>query len=52
MEIFGENFKFGDKFRTERACLRDLLAHKMGIELGETDFGWMCGAVSRRQLLK
>ena len=50
MEIFGENFKLMDQFRTQNATLRDLLAHKMDIELGESDFGWLCGAIDRNKI--
>ena len=35
---------FSDDFRSTHVCLRDILAHKLGIELGESDFGWVCDA--------
>ncbi|XP_035678009.1 beta-lactamase-like [Branchiostoma floridae] len=31
-DILGPSFRFRDQFRTEEATLRDLLAHKMGLE--------------------
>ncbi len=43
---------FGDVWRTNECCLRDLLAHKVGCELGESDFGWVCDGIDRQQLIR
>ena len=51
-DIFGEEFEFCEQFRSERASLRDILGHKMGIELGESDFGWLCEGVDRKEIIK
>lgn len=30
-DVMGEDFKLSEEFRTERATMRDLLGHKMGL---------------------
>ena len=50
--ILGDECQFPDQFRTEMVCLRDVLAHKVGIELGETDFGYITGNFEREDIIR
>lgn len=52
MKELGSEFSFSCKWRTEEATFRDLLSHKMGIELGESDFGWLFGGMKRSDILR
>ena len=51
-EILGAHCQFSDPVRTQQVCLRDVLAHKVGIELGETDFGYITGNFDRDEIVR
>ena len=52
-DLLGDEWSgFSDPWGTNDACLRDLLAHKLGVELGESDFGWLCDGMSRSDIVK
>eukprot|EP00058_Branchiostoma_floridae_P025719 XP_002611209.1 hypothetical protein BRAFLDRAFT_71169 [Branchiostoma floridae] len=55
VDILGEEFRFQDEFRTKEATLRDLLAHKMGLQKfpdSILQFGSNVGRAELARLLK